>query len=157
MNHTPFRMTREPVTQNRYSVDRTATIKMDLQLVCSGSIVHLGYVQRSVRTLIKQYAKCNAKRCKPYIPHIDWSVVCIHPLFRSHVVERPWNGNINWLHLRSVPLLPEITLDKKKFGIIFWNFRMRWIFFWNGFMGGVVVKTNKLTEGKRASDFYSFV
>lgn len=37
----PLWMSREPVTENGDSVDRTTAIKMDLQLICSSTIVYL--------------------------------------------------------------------------------------------------------------------
>lgn len=32
---------------------------------------------------------------KSYISYVDWSVVCVYPLLRSHVVERSCGGNKN--------------------------------------------------------------
>lgn len=37
----PLRMSREPVTQDSDSVDRTTPVEMDLQLICSSSVVYL--------------------------------------------------------------------------------------------------------------------
>lgn len=39
----PLRMAGEPVTQDGNSVDRTTAIEVDLQLICSSSIVYLGF------------------------------------------------------------------------------------------------------------------
>lgn len=46
----PLGMAGEPVTQDGNSVHRTTAVEMDLQLICSSSIVHLGYVQQCVRS-----------------------------------------------------------------------------------------------------------
>jgi hypothetical protein len=39
-------MAREFVTKDGYSVDRTTAIEMDLQLICSGTILHLFNVHK---------------------------------------------------------------------------------------------------------------
>lgn len=40
----PLWMAGEPVTEDGNSVDRTTAIKMDLQLICSSTIVYLEFV-----------------------------------------------------------------------------------------------------------------
>lgn len=48
----PLWMAREPVTQDGDSVDRTTAVKMDLQLICSSTIVYLECVQQCVRSVV---------------------------------------------------------------------------------------------------------
>lgn len=43
--HPPLGVTGEPVTQDGYSVDWSTAVEMDLQLICSSSIVYLGFGQ----------------------------------------------------------------------------------------------------------------
>lgn len=38
-------MAGEPVTQDGNSVDGTTAVEVDLQLICGGAIVYLGFVQ----------------------------------------------------------------------------------------------------------------
>lgn len=42
-------MAREPVTQDSNPVDRTTAVKMDLQLICSSTIIYLERVQQRVK------------------------------------------------------------------------------------------------------------
>lgn len=89
-------MAREPVTQNGNSVDRTTAIEMDLQLIGSSSIVYLGFstvIISGVKKHTKNMLIMKKKTKKSYISYIDWSVVCIYPLLRSHVVERSCEQN----------------------------------------------------------------
>lgn len=46
----PLGMTGEPVTQNGDSVNGTAAVKMDLQLICSSAIVYLGFFNNVIRS-----------------------------------------------------------------------------------------------------------
>lgn len=64
-------MAREPVTQDGYSVDRTTAIEVDLQLICSGSIVYLRFIQ-CVRPKLwhppKKISKCR-NECSLHFQH----------------------------------------------------------------------------------------
>lgn len=55
----PLGMPGEPVTQDGNSVDRTTAVEMDLQLICSSSIVYLGFVEQCVRSGVRKIrAQC---------------------------------------------------------------------------------------------------
>lgn len=70
---------------------------MDLQLVCSGSIVYLRW-EESVRYVVGEKQPCSVwgnMIYRSYISYIDRSVVCVYPLLRSHVVKRCCGENKN--------------------------------------------------------------
>lgn len=79
-------MSRKPITQNGHSIYRPAAIEVDLQLVCSGSVVYLDLGGSKVIRWGDVSLQRKAK--KSYISHIDRSVVCIYPLLGGHIVER---------------------------------------------------------------------
>lgn len=87
----------EPVAQNGDSVDGAAAIEMDLQFVCSRTVVYLGFYRKVIRSEVHEQKETNIygtrNTNKAYVSYIDRSVVCIYPLLRSHVVERPCEEN----------------------------------------------------------------
>lgn len=93
--NSPFGMAGEPVAEDGDSVDGTTAVEMDLQLICSGSIIYLGFCSTvcQIWKIWKKDAQYEGEIYKSYISYIDRSVVCIYPLLRCHVVERPCGGN----------------------------------------------------------------